>query len=258
MNRDLPPRTAIARGIDLLEWIVGQDRSVTSVEAAAALGLPKPTVHRLAQQLEEAGVLRRAPNSRRFTGAPRLHALAVHTLSRSALGAARHAVLQGLSDEIGETCNCVILDGNRLVYLDRVEANWPMRIHLPVGTRVPLHATASGKTFLALLPPAQRDDLLDAIPLVRHTALTVTDRGRLAAELERTRETRVGVDAGEYIEGLIALAVPVCDARGRICFAIAVHAASARRSLDELRRCLPAMHRAAARLSKLHEEEISA
>jgi IclR family transcriptional regulator, acetate operon repressor len=252
-DADTQSHSAISRGIDLLEWIVTQDRPVTSAEAAVALGLTRPTGHRVAQQLEEAGLLQREPNGKRFTAANRLANLAIKTLAHAAIGSSRHAVLQTLSEEINETCNCVVLDGNALVYFDRVEANWPMRIHLPVGSRVPLHATASGKLFLAMLPKQQQQERLDSIGFESYTELTVTNRKSLQTELDTIREKQIGVDRGEYLEGLISLAVPVYDNQNRICFAIAVHAPTVRRTLEELYQYVPTMQIAANRLSTIED-----
>lgn len=244
-------QSALLRGLAVIEWISAQDRAVSSAEAADAVELPKSTVHRMAVQLEAQGYLQRVPGSKRFSGGARLHYLALAAVSNSVIGAPRHAVLQSLSEEIEETCNCTTLDGSHIVYLDRVEANWPYRIHLPVGSRVPLHCTASGKLFLALMPRSQRDRMLQTLTLDRHTDRTITDPIRLNTQLERIGEERISIDEGEYLDGLISVAIPVFDEHERICFAIAVHAPTARRSVPELRRYLPAMRRAAAKLSNV-------
>ena len=251
MDKENGAQSALGRGLTILEWITNQDRPVSGVEVAQALALPKPTVHRMAQQLEQQGFLQRMPGSKRFSGGPRIRSLALAALSNSVIGAPRHAVLQSLSEEIEETCNCTTLDGNHIVYVDRVEANWAYRIHLPVGTHVPLHCTASGKLFLALMPPAQRNKLLNMLTLTRYTELTITDVIQLQDQLARIKDEGIAIDEGEYLAGLIALAIPVLDARGQICFAIAVHAPTARRNLQELRQYLPAMRRAAGKLSQV-------
>ncbi len=224
---------------------------MSSAEAAEAVELPKSTVHRMATQLEAQGYLQRVPGSKRFSGGARLHDLALAAVSNSVIGAPRHAILQSLSEEIEETCNCTMLDGSHIVYFDRVEANWPYRIHLPVGSRVPLHCTASGKLFLALMPRSQRDRMLQTLTLDRYTDQTITDPIRLNTQLERIGKERISIDEGEYLDGLISLAIPVFDEHERICFAIAVHAPTARRSVPELRQYLPAMRRAAAKLSSV-------
>lgn len=255
MARETGSQSALARGLTIIEWITARDRPVTSAEVAEALDLPKPTVHRMAQQLEQQGFLKRVPGSKRFSGGSRMHSLALAALSNSVIGAPRHAVLQSLSEEIEETCNCTMLEGSHVVYFDRVEANWPYRIHLPVGTHVPLHCTASGKLFLALMPTAQRGRLLNTLPLARYTNFTITERTQLEVQLMRIKEEGIALDKGEYLSGLISLAIPVLDLHNRICFAIAVHVPTARRSADELWQYLPAMRRAAGKLSQLINSE---
>jgi DNA-binding IclR family transcriptional regulator len=241
--------SALVRGFAVLERVVQADRPIACADLAVELGLPKPTVHRIAQQLEEQGLLQREPQGKRFTAAPRLRGFALAVLSNSVLGAPRHAILQALSEELQETCNCTVVDGQELVYFDRVETNWPYRINLPVGSRLPLHCTASGKLFLANMKPAQRRRMLASVPLKRHTDRTITDPERLEAELQQIRESGVGVDNEEYMRGLISLAVPVIDRAGRLCFALAVHSPTARKTLGELRQYLPSLRQAAAALS---------
>jgi DNA-binding IclR family transcriptional regulator len=61
---------------------------------------------------------------------------------------------------------------------------------------VPLHATSTGKAFLAALPGEELDALLRA-PLERFTATTITDPGDLRTELEAVRERGYAVSRGE-------------------------------------------------------------
>ncbi|MCP4001482.1 MAG: helix-turn-helix domain-containing protein, partial [Gammaproteobacteria bacterium] len=127
----------IFRGLVLLEYVARAKRPIQATEIIEKLGLPKPTVNRILSQLEEERFLQREPVKRRYLPGPRARELVLSVMSNDALGAPRHAILQALSDEIGETCNCTMLDGDRTVYFDRVEANWPFRIQLLVGSRLP-------------------------------------------------------------------------------------------------------------------------
>ena len=249
MTRENGTQSTLIRGFLILEKVVQADRPLSSALLAEELELPKPTVHRIAQQLEEQGLLQREPGGKRFTGGKRLRNLALASLSNSVLSAHRHAILQALSEEIEETCNLTVLDGNQLVYLDRVEANWPYRIYLPVGSHLPLHCTATGKLFLAYMPPAQRQRLLHSLPLKRYTEQTTTDPAELERKLTEIAADGVGYDTGEYLDGMVALAVPVFDEHNRVCFSIAIHAPSTRKPLAELRQHLPALRKAAARLA---------
>ena len=242
-------QSTLIRGFLIAERIVQAGRPLSSAYLAEELDLPKATVHRICQQLKEEGLLRREPDGKRFVGGRRLRDLAIATLGNSVLAAPRANILRELSEEVGETCNLVVLDGNEIVYLDRVETNWPYRIHLPIGSHLPIYCTATGKLFLANMKPASRDRLLNALSLKAHTDNTITDLDKLREQIKKIAADGVSVDHGEFIEGMISIAVPVIGRDHPMCMAVAIHAPSARRSMDELRQYLPALRAAAGRMA---------
>lgn len=239
------------RLIELLEHLVREGRPLSLPEAVAASGWPKPTVHRMLQQLEAGGWLQREPDGRRHALAPRLLRLGEDVLGASTRHGVRHAVLRQLVADIGESCNLTALSGAEVVYLDRVESAFPLRMELRPGTRVPLHCSASGKLFLAHLGAARRQALLDGLALERFTATTLVERAALEAELTTIRRQGHAFDAGEFVDGLVCIAVPVRTAgeRGLRC-ALALQAPSARVSLAELPQFLPRLAQAAQALAR--------
>nr|WP_145548899.1 IclR family transcriptional regulator [Variovorax boronicumulans] len=245
------PDSSAARSLRLLATVAKAGHALTLAELAERLALPKPTVHRLCGQLQDSGFLARDVDERSFVVGPALGQLAFDTLNHGAARGLRHEVLARLVEEVGETCNFTTLDGVRVLYLDRVEAHWPLRLTLEVGSHVPLHATASGKLFLALMPAAERDALIGQLVLERLTPETLTDPQALRAECVQIAAQGHADDRGEFIAGLIAVAVPVLDGQGRPRAAIAVHAPTARMSLEQAREKLPFLHAAAARMRSL-------
>ena len=167
----------------------------------------------------------------------------------------RRAILQALAASIGETVNLTAIEGGEIVYLDRVESEWPLRIALQPGSRVPLHCSASGKLLLALMPAARRKRLVDALPLTRHTPQTIVDRRALARELARIRVERVATDKEEFIAGLVCVAVPVALADGRAVASVAVQAPVARMTIDMALGHLPALRRAADALAATIDDD---
>jgi DNA-binding IclR family transcriptional regulator len=141
-----------------------------------------------------------------------------------------------------------MLDGTEVVYLDRVEAAWPLRLHFQSGSRVPAHASASGKLLLALLPARTRHRLIDSLPLQRFTPYTLTDPRALEEALKRIRKDSVSTDNEEYLAGTVCVAVPVENKERRVPAALAVHAPLTRMSLAHTLRYVPALRRAAAQL----------
>lgn len=254
MAKDKPEQgiPTILRGLVLLEQVIQARRAISSAELITILGLPKPTVNRILLQLEEEGFLQREPIKKHFLPGPHARKMVLDVMSNESLSAPRHAILQALSDEVGETCNCTLLDGDHTVYFDRVEANWPYRIQLPIGSHLPLHCTASGKLFLAHMKARQRRRLITAAPLKRYTDRSITDPKLLTAELKKIKEDGVGVDNEEFMDGMVALSVPIFNAEKEICFTLAVHAPSVRRPLEELYQYLPALRKSAAAMASTY------
>ncbi len=242
----------IQRAFALLDIVIAENRPINLAAMAEQLDLPKPTVHRIAGRLEAEGFLIREPGGRNYGIGPRLNALAADTLAASAQRAPRHAILESLAKETGETCNLGVLDGNSVVYLDRVESTWPLRLHFSVGSRVPLHAVAMGKLFMSRMPKRVRERFYAAAPLEQFTEQTITKPERMEEELATIRREDMATNNQEYMIGLVGIAVPVAISPGsrNLRAALAVHAPISRMTVEDCRRHLPAMRDAARRLSE--------
>lgn len=237
------------RAFALLERIAVADDPPTLEDLTRATGLPKPTVYRILRLLMRGGLVERVVHQKRYVVGERVCSLSLAVQMRSPQRRERVAILGRLVEAIGETCNFTMLDGNEVVYLERVETSANVRLHMRAGSRVPLHCTASGKLLLSELPAAQIDHLLGPGPLRRYTERTVVDVATLMRELDKVRSSGVGTDVGEYLDGSVCLAVPVRDARGRMCAAVAVHGPAPRMTLKKGYASLPAMRSAAAAIS---------
>jgi DNA-binding IclR family transcriptional regulator len=237
------------RAFALLERVATCNESPTLEELTRASGLPKPTVYRILRLLMNGGLIEREMHEKRYAVGRRLHELALAVQMGSPQRRERHAILARLVDEIGETCNLTMLDGEEVLYLERVETSANVRLHMKAGSRVPLHCTASGKLLLSGLPRDHVRRLLGPGPLKRYTDRTIVSVDALERELAKIRVTGYATDAGEYLDGSVCLAVPVNDARGRMCAAIAVHGPAPRMTLRKGYAFLPAMRQAAAAIA---------
>lgn len=239
------------RLFDLLEILAREARPLTLAETIAASGWPKPSVHRLLNQLESGGLLAREPDGRRYAVAPRLLRLAEATLAGSAQQGVRHAVLRQLVADIGESCNLTTLSGVEVVYLDRIESAFPLQLNLRPGTRVPIHCSASGKLILAHLAPRQRALLLDGLPLARYTGTTLVTSAALHDDFARIRKQGYAVDAEEFVDGLVCVAVPVFSSdKHSVRCAVALQAPVARMTLQQALEKVPRLHAAAQALGR--------
>lgn len=241
---------AALRAFRVLELVARREDGCALVDLAEQLGLPKQSAHRIVGQLQLAGLLVRQPGSRRITLGVRTERFALDVLMAGGSSRERRVILRSLTDDLGETCNLTALAGSDIVYLDRVETSWPLRVTLAPGSHVPLHATASGKLLLSLLPKLQRERLLSVLPLRPLTEDTIVDRAALTRELAATRRRRIGINRNEHLCGLVAVAVPVMlDAR-QACAAVAVQAPIGRMTLDDLLGHVPRMRQAAEQIAR--------
>ena len=242
------------RLFSLLEVIASKDQLFSLQALSEAIELPKPTLHRMLQQLEGAGLLQREGDGRHYSTGIRLRHLAENLLLNDSHHGARHAVLRHLVEEIGESCNITALTGNEVVYLDRVETVAPLRFYLHPGSRVPVHCSASGKVFLAQMTAAQRHRLLAHAPLERYTAKTVTNLNQLELEVKRVGRSGFALDNEEFLPSLLCAAVPVPRDGGRSNLCVAVQAPITRLTASKARLLLPALQRAALALSHIDAE----
>lgn len=235
----------------LIEHVASEGVPVAPSALGAALGLPKPTIHRLLATAEEEGFLQRDLDGRSFGPGARLRKLSANTLSSQRVRTERLLVLKWLADEVGETCNLAAPGRYGMVYLDRVETHWPLRIQLPIGTQVPFHCTASGKMYLSSLRPDKLQRLLQMLPREKRTTHTMVDVQRLSNEMAAIRERGYSTDNQEFMDGMAAIAVPVRDDQDRLLTTLSLHAPIQRMDLDALSTKVNVLQAAAGRLEDL-------
>lgn len=237
------------RAFAVLEQIVKAPGPMSLDALTSALNLPKPTVFRIVNLLNDASLLRREPVTKRYTLGPRLTSFAVDLWRSDTLRLQWRRALEDAVAEIGESCNLTLLENNQVLYLDRVETSHPLRLHLEAGTRVPLHCTASGKLFLSQMNVAEAKRALGPEPYQRFTSKTITSFAPLEAELANVRKSGIGTHDGELFEDSVAVAVPVFGGGGAIFAAVAMHAPSSRASIKSCMGYVDALRRAASTIA---------
>lgn len=238
----------------VLEEVARIGVPVTPTEVNAKLGLPKPTIHRLFATLEDEGFLQRDLDGRAYSPGRRLRGMATGVLSSLRIRSARLAVLRKLSAQVGETCNIALPDRDAMIYLERVETEWPLRIQLPIGTTVPFYCTASGKMYLSTLPKSHLSRYATSEQLEARTANTITDPGNLIKAMADVRRDGYAIDNEEFMEGMIALAVPITDRNDRLVATLSFHAPTLRFSVTKALDHVADLHKAAADLASLLED----
>ncbi|AKU13376.1 transciptional regulator, IclR family [Azoarcus sp. CIB] len=247
--------TPTMRLFSLLEVIAAKDQTFSLQSLVEETGLPKPTLHRMLQQLESEGLLHREGDGRHYSTGVRLRRLAENLLLNSTTHGARHVVLRQLVEEVGESCNITAFSGSEVMYLDRLESTAPLRFYLHPGSRVPAHCSATGKLFLAQMTPAQRRRLLAFAPLEKFTPNTITDLDALEREIEDVKRNGYALDNEEFLPGLLCIGVLVPTQRKQSNMGLAIQAPIMRLTREKALQFLPALQRAATALASIEGNE---
>lgn len=237
------------RTLLILELMGRRSGPISAAEIGRELGLPKQTIHRLCNTLTQEGFLVQDKGGLR--PGRRMREMATGVLHASTSHIARHQILRRLAEETGETVNFAVPEEGGMSYKDRVETDWPFRVQLPVGSHVPFHCTASGKTYLASLRKRDRERIIRSRRLDQATANTLTDPDSLVRELKLIARRGYALDNEEFIEGMVAVAVPVRDEAGRYMASIGVHGPVLRYSIQRAESLSPVLEAAASDLAQV-------
>ncbi|MEH6445733.1 MAG: IclR family transcriptional regulator [Oceanospirillaceae bacterium] len=242
--------SSITRVLEIVEAVANAERPISPGDLALTLNIPKPSIHRLLQQLEAEGFVQTNLRGALIPG-PRMQKIATGVLYSNHYRAERQAILTKLAEQIGETCGISVPDGTQMKYYDRAQTNWPLQIHLPIGSTTPVWCTASGKLYLSTLSSERRHRLCRNLALHKLTRNTLDDQHSLNSALLQIGDTGIGTDDQEFIEGMVACAVPILNQRGQLYACLFCHAPVIRKSLQDLLVFTPLLQQAATELAAL-------
>ncbi|MCK6264913.1 IclR family transcriptional regulator [Vibrio sp. ZSDE26] len=247
---------SVDRLVNVIERIGSSKSPVPASDIIFESGIPKPTCHRLLQLLEETNYIQQDERGHFYPSSQMLSiALDVKWTNQHKLQ--RQAILHGLSRKLEETCGLALANDDpmpHMVYYDRIQTNWPLQIVIPVGFPTPLWASASGKLYLSTLTPAQLRKVLSKIELTQCAKNTITDLQTLKKELSLIKRRGYSLDDEEFIDGMVAIALPLYDQQGHFMAAAFCHCPKSRKSVSDLENYLPILRSAQQSLETVYQD----
>ena len=208
-----------SRALALLGAFDTDHRSLTLTDLAGRADLPVPTAHRLVKELVEWGGLVRRSSGEYVVGR-RLWDIGLLAPVQSGLRQVASPFLHDLYGATLATVHLAVRDKSEVLYVDRVSGHGSVPVLSQVGSRLPMHATGVGKVLLAYAPSAVQDRVLAS--LKRATPYTVTQPGRLRAEMRRVQREGFATTSEEMSLGACSVAVPVRVSDGRVVAALGI------------------------------------
>jgi DNA-binding IclR family transcriptional regulator len=218
----------IDRMMKLIEVLAAHTQPVNLKLLASLTGLHPSSAHRILNVMVEKGlVAKQEPGTYRLG----LKLLELGNLVKARLDIRREALpfMQRLHQEINETVNLSLREGDEMVYVERTASGRAMmRVVQIVGARAPLHITAVGKIFLAEAGDEEARAYARRTGLPAYTPHTLTNEKALLEELARVRRRGVAFDDEEAEKGVCCIGAGIRDADGRLVAGLSISAPAER------------------------------
>lgn len=226
---------AFSRGLDVLESLVEVGGPATLADLTKRTALPKPTVHRLLRILQSRGYAWQ-DEEQRYLPSYRLLMLADRMQQSTAFIRVARPIMKVLQRDVPETIHLSVLEGDAIIYAEKLEAQRPYRMASAVGSPFDLHSSAMGKAILAFMPPDEADERIGRMQLTRYTQTTLITVEALQAELDATRRSGFALDDEEDEEEVRCVGSAVLDHNlrpiGGICISAPTFQLSRERAIE--------------------------
>lgn len=193
----------VDRCLSVIEVLASTPEGIPLTVLAEQLDLHKSAAHRLLQALTQRGFVRQDPESQSYSLSLKVPSLGFRFLDAQRLPDVAQEALDALARDTGEYCRLAIAEGERLFWVARAQgATQGLRYDPPMGGEVVLHATATGKAWLATLPEQEALRIVCARgfttpPGFGGRVVRSVDELRRELEATRTRGYAIAVEEGE-------------------------------------------------------------
>jgi DNA-binding IclR family transcriptional regulator len=235
---DLLFNQSLEKGLSVLRAFSAKRRTMTLAEVADAASMSKSSAQRMVYTLEKLGYIRKHPLTRRYQLTPRVMQIGFNYLAADTLIDVANPFLSELTNITGETTNLTEPDDDEMVYVSRFVSTKFVPIHMPIGSRIPMYCTGSGRAFLSALPVDEALMRLKQMNRVAFTANTVTDLATLGEKLVEARQQGYATNREELFIGDMSIAAPVVGSQGRPVAAVHVVAPTSRWTFEDARQKL--------------------
>ena len=249
MTEIYPGAQAVSRAIAVLGAFDDRHPSWGLGELSEHLGLNKTTTHRLLAALENEGLIERATPGGVYRLGPELIALGGSALRSHELRTLARPEMEALAHEIGEAVALEILHDGQTLLLDEVSPRTIAGVPADVGSRLPLHATSTGKVLLAYQPAEVLQARLHQ-PLTKLTPHTITEPNALTAALVQVRQQGYAHSNEEFEVGFVAIAAPIYNHTGAVVAALGIGGPVLRLTDAKIPELIAALQVTARRLSR--------
>ncbi|WP_127557264.1 IclR family transcriptional regulator domain-containing protein [Saccharospirillum alexandrii] len=241
---------SLYKGLVVLQCFSEGHATMTLSEVADTVGMNRATTRRFLLTLVDLGYL--SLEGKRYTLTPKVMTLGYNYLSNLPWWQLANPVAEEISRHLSESCSIGVLSRDQLIFVARAQGPRALTINLSPGRVVPVHTAGIGRVLLADLNEDEQRQFFERNPPTGLTPYTVTEVPKIREALVEIKKQGYAIVDQELEVGLLAIAVPVRDSRGKAVAAIGISTQAQRRTKDELvNDLLPVLKDGASRISQL-------
>lgn len=224
----------LSRGLEMLELLSENPGGLELHQIAKAMQMPKSSALNLLHTLLSYKYVRKIENSLRYQLGLKLFEVGSAAVNHVDITSVIRQYMADIYRSCNETMHCGILSGPDVLYIDKMESTQSIRMSSHVGVRMPLHATAMGKAFLACFTEEEVRRMYDGRELYALTPHTITDMNALVRQLENIRQAGYATETQESNMNVSCIGVAIMDRDGHPAYALSISAPSFRMGESEI------------------------
>ncbi|NLP46227.1 MAG: IclR family transcriptional regulator [Epulopiscium sp.] len=226
---------SVDRALSILEVLSDQETGLGLSEISNQIDLHKSTVHRLLGTLMIRGYVEQDPHTNRYSLTMKLFELGNKKIEKLDVLTLAKPYLRELADKTNEVVHLVIREGAEIIYIDKVEGDYTLRMHSRIGRRSPLYCTAVGKVMMAYLEEEERKKLWEESAKKEYTSFTIIQYSQMQEELKKVKNQGYAVDDQEHEIGVRCIGAPIFDYQGNVHAAISVSGPAIRMTPEKIK-----------------------
>jgi IclR family transcriptional regulator, KDG regulon repressor len=240
--------STLHKGLQILETLAASQATLGITDLSNALSLNKSNIHRLVKTLCTLGYVTQCPD-RSYRASLKIWKLGSMVMNHTNLARLALNAMNSLTQASGESVHLSVLDGLKVLYIEKIDSAQSVRAYTQRGGTAPLHCVATGKALLAYNYESLRGPISHV--LEAFTPKTITSLKALDAEMASIRQSGIAINSGEYRADVGGIAAPILDMDGNILAAIGISGPLSRLPRSKMKELPPLVTAAAKSVSDL-------
>lgn len=219
---------SLERALTILNKLSEYPDGIQITRLAEEVGLTKSTTHRLLATLVNMNYVSKSNETDKYKLGLQVLFLSKDLLNNSNIVSAAKPLLEQLSRELNENVHLCIEDSYKVVYIDKIESNQPIKMASRIGSRASMYSTAVGKVLLSGMDQKQLNNAISKMNFIQKTAATITTPEALYQEIEQVKQQGFALDNLENEEFMRCIAFPIYNYEGKIIASFSISGLSER------------------------------